>query len=100
MFAYGEGQSKKTIAGIVFDVGMAIGAVKFLSLSRQPKCIPIVATQSVSSLKEALPNEGVKTLLQAFRSKHGSRLEHHTDRHRSRTPSLFGKSDMAITSCR
>jgi len=27
MFAYGEGQSKKTIAGIVFGVGMAIGAV-------------------------------------------------------------------------
>lgn len=35
----------------------------------QPKCIPIVATQSVSSLKDALPNEGVKTLLQAFRTK-------------------------------
>ncbi len=45
------------------------GDDRFLSLSRQPKCIPIVATQSVSSLKEALPNEGVKTLLQAFRSK-------------------------------
>ncbi len=28
MFAYGEGQSKKTIAVIVFGVGMAIGAVK------------------------------------------------------------------------
>jgi type IV secretory pathway VirB2 component (pilin) len=28
MFAYGEGQAKKTIAGIVFGVGMAIGAVK------------------------------------------------------------------------
>ncbi len=45
------------------------GDERFLSLSRQPKCIPIVATQSISSLKEALPNEGVKTLLQAFRSK-------------------------------
>jgi type IV secretory pathway TraG/TraD family ATPase VirD4 len=45
------------------------GDDRFLSLSRQPKCIPIVATQSVSSLKEALPNEGVKTLLQAFRTK-------------------------------
>ena len=42
---------------------------RFLSISRQPKCIPIVATQSISSLKEALPNEGVKTLLQAFRTK-------------------------------
>jgi len=31
MFAYGEGQSKKTIAGIVFGVGMAIGAVNFMS---------------------------------------------------------------------
>ncbi len=31
MFAYGEGQSKKTLAGIVFGVGMAIGAVNFLS---------------------------------------------------------------------
>jgi type IV secretory pathway TraG/TraD family ATPase VirD4 len=45
------------------------GDERFLSLSRQPKCIPIVTTQSVSSLKEALPNEGVKTLLQAFRTK-------------------------------
>lgn len=45
------------------------GDERFLSLSRQPKCIPIVATQSVSSLKDALPNEGVKTLLQAFRTK-------------------------------
>jgi len=45
------------------------GDDRFLSISRQPKCIPIVATQSVASLKDALPNEGVKTLLQAFRSK-------------------------------
>jgi hypothetical protein len=45
------------------------GDERFLSISRQPKCIPIVATQSVSSLKDALPNEGVKTLLQAFRTK-------------------------------
>jgi hypothetical protein len=45
------------------------GDERFLSISRQPKCIPIVATQSVSSLREALPNEGVKTLLQAFRTK-------------------------------
>jgi hypothetical protein len=45
------------------------GDERFLSLSRQPKCIPIVATQSVASLMDALPNEGVKTLLQAFRTK-------------------------------
>ena len=30
-FAYGEGQSKKMIAGIVFGVGMAIGAVNFMA---------------------------------------------------------------------
>jgi hypothetical protein len=45
------------------------GDERFLSISRQPKCIPIVATQSTSSLKDALPNEGAKTLLQAFRTK-------------------------------
>jgi hypothetical protein len=45
------------------------GDERYMSLSRQPKCIPIVATQSVVSLKDALPNEGVKTLLQAFRNK-------------------------------
>jgi hypothetical protein len=45
------------------------GDERFLSLSRQPKCIPLVATQSIASLKDALPNEGVKTLLQAFRTK-------------------------------
>ncbi len=45
------------------------GDERFLSLSRQPKCIPIVATQSISSLKEALPNEGYRTLLQTFRTK-------------------------------
>ena len=42
---------------------------KVFVFSRQPKCIPIVATQSMSSLKEALPNEGVKTLLQSLRNK-------------------------------
>ena len=45
------------------------GDERFQSLSRQPRCIPIIATQSVASLKDALPNEGVKTLLQAFRTK-------------------------------
>ena len=30
-FAYGEGHSKKGLAGIVFGVGMAIGAVNFLA---------------------------------------------------------------------
>jgi type IV secretory pathway VirB2 component (pilin) len=31
MFAFGEGQSKKMLAGIVFGVGMAIGAVNFMA---------------------------------------------------------------------
>jgi hypothetical protein len=31
MFAFGEGESKRTLAGIVFGVGMAIGAVNFLA---------------------------------------------------------------------
>jgi type IV secretory pathway VirB2 component (pilin) len=30
-FAYGEGHSKKALAGIIFGVGMAIGAVNFMS---------------------------------------------------------------------
>lgn len=31
MFAFGEGQSKRALAGIVFGVGMAIGAVNFMA---------------------------------------------------------------------
>ena len=31
MFAFGEGQSKRTLAGIIFGVGMAIGAVNFMA---------------------------------------------------------------------
>ena len=30
MFAFGEGGSKKAMAGIIFGVGMAVGAVNFL----------------------------------------------------------------------
>src|SRR5271170_3601936 len=45
------------------------GDEKFFSLSRQPKCIPIVATQSISSLRSALPAESWRTLLQTFRTK-------------------------------
>jgi len=45
------------------------GDDKFFNLSRQPKCIPIVATQSISSLKSALPGETWRTLLQTFRTK-------------------------------
>ncbi len=45
------------------------GDEKFFSLSRQPRCIPIVATQSISSLRSTLPGETYKTLLQTFRTK-------------------------------
>ena len=38
------------------------GDEKFFSLSRQPKCIPIIATQSISSLKSTLPGESWRTL--------------------------------------
>ena len=31
MFAFGEGGSKRTLAGIIFGIGMAVGAVNFLS---------------------------------------------------------------------
>jgi len=30
-YAYGEGHSKRTLAGIIFGVGMAIGAANFMS---------------------------------------------------------------------
>jgi hypothetical protein len=64
VFVCDEYQNFATVGG-----DSPTGDDRFLSLSRQPLCIPIVATQSVSSLIEALPNEGVKTLLQAFRTK-------------------------------
>ena len=31
IFAFGEGQSKRTLAGIIFGVGMSIGAVNFMA---------------------------------------------------------------------
>jgi len=31
MFAFGDGGAKRTMAGIIFGVGMAIGAVNFMS---------------------------------------------------------------------
>jgi hypothetical protein len=45
------------------------GDEKFFSLSRQPRCIPIIATQSISSLKSALPGDSWRTLIQTFRTK-------------------------------
>ncbi len=45
------------------------GDEKFFALSRQARCIPIVATQSLSSLRSTLPGESWRTLLQTFRTK-------------------------------
>jgi type IV secretory system conjugative DNA transfer VirD4/TraG family protein len=45
------------------------GDEKFFSLSRQPRCIPIIATQSLSSLRSTLPGESWRTLVQTFRTK-------------------------------
>ena len=45
------------------------GDEKFFTLSRQAKCIPLVATQSISSLRTTLPGETWRTLLQTFRTK-------------------------------
>jgi TraM recognition site of TraD and TraG len=45
------------------------GDEKFFALSRQAKCISVVATQSISSLRSTLPGETWRTLLQTFRTK-------------------------------
>jgi hypothetical protein len=45
------------------------GDEKFFALSRQARCVPIVATQSISSLRSTLPGESWRTLLQTFRTK-------------------------------
>ena len=45
------------------------GDEKFFALSRQAKCIPVVATHSISSLRSTLPGESWRTLLQTFRTK-------------------------------
>jgi hypothetical protein len=45
------------------------GDEKFFALSRQARCIPVVATQSISSLRSTLPGESWRTLLQTFRTK-------------------------------
>lgn len=67
------------------------GKAKFFSLSRQPRCIPIVATQSISSLKSTLPGESWRTLLQTFRTKVFLAL---SDDFSARTASeLCGKED-------
>ena len=45
------------------------GDEKFFALSRQAKCISVVATQSISSLRSTLPGESWRALLQTFRTK-------------------------------
>ncbi len=45
------------------------GDEKFFSLSRQAQLIALVATQSISSLRSALPGESWRTLLQTFRTR-------------------------------
>jgi hypothetical protein len=45
------------------------GDEKFFALSRQTKCVSIVASQSLSSLRSTLPGESWRTLLQCFRTK-------------------------------
>jgi hypothetical protein len=45
------------------------GDEKFFSLARQARCIPLLATQSISSLRSALSGEAWRTLLQGLRTK-------------------------------
>ena len=45
------------------------GDEKFFSLSRQARLVALVATQSVSSLRSAMPGESWRTLLQTFRTR-------------------------------
>ena len=45
------------------------GDEKFFALSREARCIPLVATQSLSSLRSTLPGDSWRTLLQTFRTK-------------------------------
>ncbi len=43
-----------------------IGDEKFLNLCRAAKCIPVVATQSISSLRDTIPADTWRTILQGF----------------------------------
>ncbi|MGA2877626.1 MAG: type IV secretion system DNA-binding domain-containing protein [Bryobacteraceae bacterium] len=45
------------------------GDEKFFALSRQAKCIAVVASQSISSLRSTLTGEAWRSLLQTFRTK-------------------------------
>jgi type IV secretory pathway TraG/TraD family ATPase VirD4 len=71
------------------------GDEKFLALSREPRCIPIIATQSISSLHDALPGETWRTVLQAFRTKI---FLTQTDGFSAKTASeLCGKEDRQVS---
>ena len=68
------------------------GDENFFALSRQAKCIPIVATQSISSLRSTLQGESWRTLLQTFRTKIFLTL---SDEFKAETASrLCGKEEM------
>jgi len=70
------------------------GDEKFLALSREPRCIPIIATQSISSLHDALPGETWRTVLQSFRTRI---FLTQTDGFSAKTPSeLCGKEDRQV----
>ena len=45
-----------------------VGDDKFFAVSRSAKCIPLVATQSISSLRDAVEGDTWKTLIQQFRT--------------------------------
>jgi hypothetical protein len=45
------------------------GDEKFFSMARQARCMPIVATQSISSLRSTLSGQSWRTLLQGLRTK-------------------------------
>ena len=45
------------------------GDEKFFSLSRQARLVALVATQSIGSLRSALPGESWRTPLQTFRTR-------------------------------
>lgn len=62
--------SRKLISESFATVGESdsMGDEKFFALSRQAQSIPIVATQSLSSLRSWLPGEFWRTLLPTFRT--------------------------------
>src|SRR5262249_30544567 len=45
------------------------GDEKFFAVARRARCITVIATQSISSLRSTVPGESWRTLLQTFRTK-------------------------------